>query len=162
MKLARIAIRNIGRNRRRSILSAVATAMATMSMVALASYINGMRLDMQANVSDFVTGHVQVRHADYDRYEQLNPLHLRVERPDELLARLDADPGHRRRPSPGFPSPWGSSGGRKPPEPWPWAWTCSGKAGSCGWTGSSGRGACPSRRGERGGCSGRRSRSPSG
>ena len=92
MKLARIALRNIGRNRRRSILSATATAIATMSMVALAAYINGMRLDMQANVSDMVTGHVQVRHEDYARFEQLNPLHLRVERPDELLARLDADP----------------------------------------------------------------------
>ena len=92
MKLARIALRNIGRNRRRSILSATATAIATMSMVALAAYINGMRLDMQANVSDFVTGHVQVRHKDYARYERLNPLHLRVERPTDLLARLDADP----------------------------------------------------------------------
>ncbi len=92
MKLARIALRNIGRNRRRSILSATATAIATMSMVALAAYINGMRLDMQANVSDMVTGHVQVQHKDYARYQQLNPLHLRVERPQELLARLDADP----------------------------------------------------------------------
>jgi putative ABC transport system permease protein len=93
VKLGRIAIRNIGRNRRRSVLSAVATAVATMSMVALAAYINGMRLDMQANVSDFVTGHVQVRHKDYERSERLNPLHLRVERPAELLARLEAEPG---------------------------------------------------------------------
>lgn len=92
MKLARIAIRNIGRNRRRSILSATATAIATMSMVALASYINGMRLDMQANVSNLVTGHVQIQHKDRARYEQLNPLHLRIERPRELLERLDADP----------------------------------------------------------------------
>ncbi len=93
MKLARIAIRNIGRNRRRSILSAVATAVATMSMVALAGYINGMRLDMQANVRDFVTGHVQVRHGQWERHERLNPLHLRVERPGELIARLEAEPG---------------------------------------------------------------------
>jgi putative ABC transport system permease protein len=92
VKLARIALRNIGRNRRRSVLSATATAIATMSMVALASYINGMRLDMQANVSDLVTGHVQVQHRDFARYERLNPLHLRVQRPGELLARLDADP----------------------------------------------------------------------
>jgi len=61
-------------------------------MVALASYINGMRLDMQANVSNLVTGHVQVRHKDFTRYERLNPLHLRVERPGDLLARLEADP----------------------------------------------------------------------
>lgn len=92
MKLTRIALRNIGRNRRRSILSASATAVATMAMVAMAAYINGMLLDVQANVSDLVTGHVQVRHQDYDRYEQLNPLHLRVERPEELLSRIDRSP----------------------------------------------------------------------
>ena len=92
VKLARIALRNIGRNRRRSVLSATATAIATMSMVALASYINGMRLDMQSNVSDLVTGHVQVRHREYDKNELFTPLHLRVERPAELLALLDQEP----------------------------------------------------------------------
>lgn len=92
MKLARIALRNIGRNSRRSILSATATAIATMSMVALAAYINGLGLDMKKNIADLVTGHVQVREEDFARYEQLNPLHLRVERYEELLARLDADP----------------------------------------------------------------------
>lgn len=93
MTLTAIAIRNIGRNRRRSVLSALATAVATMSMVAIAAYINGMRLDMQANVRDFATGHVQVRHGDWDRYERLNPLHLRIERPADLVARLEALPG---------------------------------------------------------------------
>jgi putative ABC transport system permease protein len=92
MKLSRIALRNIGRNRRRSILSASATAIATMSLVAMAAYINGMRLDFRQNVGDLVTGHVQVRHEDYQRYEQLNPLHLRIERPEELLARIDESP----------------------------------------------------------------------
>jgi putative ABC transport system permease protein len=92
MKLARIALRNIGRNSRRSILSATATAIATMSMVALVAYVNGMSLDLKRNVADLVTGHVQVRAKDYDRYEQLNPLHLRVQRFSDLLARLDAEP----------------------------------------------------------------------
>jgi putative ABC transport system permease protein len=92
MKLARIALRNIGRNSRRSILSATATAIATMSMVALVAYVNGLSSDMNKNVADLVTGHVQVRAADYERYEQLNPLHLRVQRYRDLLARLDAEP----------------------------------------------------------------------
>jgi putative ABC transport system permease protein len=92
MKLTRIALRNIGRNARRSILSATATAIATMSMVALVAYVNGLTGDMNRNVADLVTGHVQVRAADYERYEQLNPLHLRVPRYQDLLARLDAEP----------------------------------------------------------------------
>jgi putative ABC transport system permease protein len=92
VNLAQIALRNIGRNRRRSVLSATATAIATMALVAMMAYINGMRVDMQKNVSDFVTGHVRVRHVDYDKLERLNPLHLRVERPDDLVARIDADP----------------------------------------------------------------------
>jgi putative ABC transport system permease protein len=92
MKLARIALRNIGRNSRRSILSATATAIATMSMVALVAYVNGLSADMNTNVADLVTGHVQVRAADFERFEQLNPLHLRVQRYRDLLARLDAEP----------------------------------------------------------------------
>ncbi|MCX7029808.1 MAG: ABC transporter permease [Spirochaetes bacterium] len=92
MKLARIALRNIGRNSRRSILSATATAIATMSMVALVAYVNGLSVDMRRNVADLVTGHVQVRAKDYERYEQLNPLHLRVQRYRDLLACLDAEP----------------------------------------------------------------------
>ncbi|OHD74370.1 MAG: hypothetical protein A2177_02000, partial [Spirochaetes bacterium RBG_13_68_11] len=92
MKLARIALRNIGRNSRRSILSATATAIATMSMVALVAYVNGLSADMNTNVADLVTGHVQVRAADYERFEQLNPLHLRVQRYRDLLALLDAEP----------------------------------------------------------------------
>ena len=92
MKLARIALRNIGRNSRRSILSATATAIATMAMVALIAYVNGLSADMNRNLADLVTGHVQVRAADYERFEQLNPLHLRVQRFRYLLARLHAEP----------------------------------------------------------------------
>jgi len=92
MKLARIALRNIGRNSRRSILSATATAIATMAMVALIAYVNGLSADMNKNLTDLVTGHVQVRAADYERFEQLNPLHLRVQRYRDLLALLDAEP----------------------------------------------------------------------
>jgi putative ABC transport system permease protein len=92
MKLARIALRNIGRNSRRSILSVTATAIATMSMVALVAYVNGLSADMNKNVADLVTGHVQVRATDYERFEQLNPLHLRVQRYRDLLALLDAEP----------------------------------------------------------------------
>jgi putative ABC transport system permease protein len=92
MKLARIALRNIGRNSRRSILSATATAIATMAMVALVAYVNGMGADIKKNIADLVTGHVQVRAKEYERYAQLNPLHLRVQRYQELLSRLDAEP----------------------------------------------------------------------
>jgi putative ABC transport system permease protein len=92
MKLARIALRNIGRNSRRSILSATATAIATMAMVALVAYVNGMGADVKKNIADLVTGHVQVRAKDYERYAQLNPLHLRVQHYEDLLARLDAEP----------------------------------------------------------------------
>jgi len=92
MKLARIALRNIGRNSRRSILSATATAIATMAMVAMAAYVNGLSADMRGNVADLVTGHVQVRAAGFERYEQLNPLHLRIQRYPDLLALLEAEP----------------------------------------------------------------------
>ena len=93
MRIARIALRNIGRNRRRSVLSATATAIATMGLVAMMAYINGMRVDMQRNTADLVTGHIQIRHAEYARYEQLSPLHLRVQRSESLARRVAETPG---------------------------------------------------------------------
>lgn len=89
MKLRDIAMRNIGRNRRRSMLSGVAIGVAAMSIVLLFALIDGMAEDLSNNLHDFYSGMVRVRHVDYDANELLSPLHLRVQdasrRSDELL-----------------------------------------------------------------------------
>lgn len=92
MKLSRIAYRNVGRNKRRSILSGIAIGVAAMAIVILFSLLNGMQADLATNLQDFYSGMVRVRHAEYDANELLSPLHLRVEDADARVAELEAMP----------------------------------------------------------------------
>jgi putative ABC transport system permease protein len=93
MKLGRIAFRNIRRNRRRSLLSGTAIVVATMAITFLFSYMAGFLGDYESNVVRYMTGHVRIRHIEYDENEQLNPLHLSVANYEEVVRRLEAEDG---------------------------------------------------------------------
>ncbi len=105
MKLSTIAIRNIFRNRRRSILSGTAIAVAAMSIVLLFSFIAGMIDDMQYNFHTYTTGAVRIRNRDFSRYERLNPMHLTVDVSDGLMEDLKKEEGiSEMSPRIGFPT----------------------------------------------------------
>ncbi|MBN1834919.1 MAG: ABC transporter permease, partial [Spirochaetales bacterium] len=95
MKLAVIAFRNIRRNRRRSVLSGSAIALATLFITLMFSILAGLMQDYRSNIVRYSTGHVRIRDAEYDANEQLNPLHLSVAGYEELIARLEAEGGIR-------------------------------------------------------------------
>ena len=92
MKLSKIAFRNIKRNKRRSILSGSAIAVATMMIVLMFSMINGMLIDIEWNVASYVTGHVRVRNIEYDKNEMFNPLHLNISGAEQRIREIDAIP----------------------------------------------------------------------
>ncbi len=79
MKLSKIALRNITRNKRRSLLSIVAIAVAAMSITFLFSFLEGYKNDLADNLHTYYSGEIRVRHKDYGKNEYLNPLHLRIE-----------------------------------------------------------------------------------
>jgi putative ABC transport system permease protein len=93
MRITTLAWRNIGRNRRRSILSMTAIAVATLSVVTLFSLLEGMKADLMHNLTTFYTGEVQIRHPDYTSYEHLTPLHLSIPEATAVRDRLEAIPG---------------------------------------------------------------------
>lgn len=78
-KLARTALKNINRNLRRSLLSAVAIGVASMSIVFLFSLIGGMKADMAHNLQTYYTGEIRIRNARYEEFERYNPIHLTVD-----------------------------------------------------------------------------------
>jgi putative ABC transport system permease protein len=86
MKLSVIALRNITRNKRRSLLSAVAIAIATLVIVFMFALIEGMKADVSRNIFTYVSGHIRIRDAEYDRYENLSPLHLGIKEYTEALS----------------------------------------------------------------------------
>jgi len=89
MRLAGLAFRNIQRNRRRSLLSGAAIGVAALAIVFMFALKEGMIEDIAGNVFKYVTGHLRIRHAEYDANEELNPLHLRIEDSSRLLAQLE-------------------------------------------------------------------------
>jgi putative ABC transport system permease protein len=92
MKLAAIAFRNLQRNRRRSILSGSAIALATMLISLMFGVLAGIMGDYRSNVVRYLTGHVRLRNTEYDANERLNPLHLSVAGYRDLVTRLEAEP----------------------------------------------------------------------
>ena len=88
MKLWRIALRNVARNKRRSLLSGSAIAVATLSVVLMFSVLSGMLGDMVATTLTYDSGHARVRHAEYGRYETLSPVHLAVTDAGTVTERL--------------------------------------------------------------------------
>ena len=85
MKLSTIALRNITRNKRRSLLSGIAITIATLIIVFMFSLIEGMKIDVSRNIFTYVSGHIRIRNAEYERYETLNPLHLGIQEHTEIL-----------------------------------------------------------------------------
>jgi putative ABC transport system permease protein len=92
VKLRVIAFRNIRRNSRRSLLSIAAIAVAAMAIVVMFAILEGMKTDLTYNLQTFYSGEIRIRHIDYDRYEQLNPLHLRVENWTEVIRLVESHP----------------------------------------------------------------------
>lgn len=74
-----LALRNIFRNLRRSLLSALAIAVSVMSIILLLALIDGMEADMRNNLVTYYTGEIRVRNGEYQRYERFNPLHLSLD-----------------------------------------------------------------------------------
>lgn len=90
--LLRIAWRNVGRNRRRSVLSALAVGFAVGVLIFSMALQKGSYADMISNVVQVRTGNVQVQHPAY--WPDMD-LDKKLVRPGEVLALIDGLPGVR-------------------------------------------------------------------
>lgn len=92
MKLTELAYRNIHRNKRRSILSGSAIAVATMSIVLLFAMMDGMIMDIEKNQKRYLTGAIRIRNAEFAKYERLNPSHLYINEAEQKIDELKEYP----------------------------------------------------------------------
>ncbi len=103
MKLRKIAIRNLKRNSKRSLLSITATMIATFSIVFLFAFIGGLTLDMEDIAVHYVTGEIQIRHIDFD--DKSFSLDRAIDNYKDVLALLEKElPGAEFSPRIKFPS----------------------------------------------------------
>ncbi|MFH1130676.1 MAG: FtsX-like permease family protein [Pseudomonadota bacterium] len=85
MILCRLAWRNIGRNRRRTVITALALAVGTSLCVVSYGLTDGMRVDIIHALTRYDLGHLQIHHKDYPRRKSLN---LTIPNPDLLVEKL--------------------------------------------------------------------------
>ncbi len=69
-----LAFKNIGRNVRRTVLSASAIFLVAIMLCLLFSFENGMIDDMLDNVKAHVTGDIRIRNAEFSKNERVRPI----------------------------------------------------------------------------------------
>ena len=90
MNYFKLAYRNLGRHRRRSILSALALGLGTALLMFIAAFFQGeMRSAMESTLR-LNTGHLQVRDADYDPDKLSVAWEYLIENPQQVAAQVEA------------------------------------------------------------------------
>jgi ABC-type lipoprotein release transport system permease subunit len=92
IQLYKMALRDLGRNRRRTFFSMLALAVGVALLIFMASFIAGeMRGAMQTSIK-LQTGHLQVRAASYNEDKTSLAWEDLIENPDALAAQIAARP----------------------------------------------------------------------
>lgn len=86
----KLATRGLARNRRRSLITVAAVAIGLAGLVFLWGYIDGINRQMIANITSYLTGHVQVHQKGYHDDPTLD---LAFDGPEGIAARVSAQPG---------------------------------------------------------------------
>lgn len=88
IQIIKMAIRDLGRNRRRSFFSSLALAMGLALLLLMAAFINGeMKNALDSNIR-LQTGHIQVRASTYDEVKTSLRWEDLVENPEQVSAQI--------------------------------------------------------------------------
>jgi ABC-type lipoprotein release transport system permease subunit len=91
-QLFKMAFRDLGRNKRRSILSALAVTMGTALLLFIAATIRGEMKGAMQNSIRLQTGHLQIRAASYDESKDSLAWEDLIEDPNRVISQLETLP----------------------------------------------------------------------
>lgn len=86
----KLAYRNLGRHRRRTILSGLALAMGTTLLIFIAAFFEGEMRSAMESTLHLSSGHLQVRDADYDPDKLSVAWDYLIENPGQVAAQIAA------------------------------------------------------------------------
>jgi putative ABC transport system permease protein len=92
-RLPRLAARNVGRNRRRSLITGLAIIVCVGMVVLLKGFIDGVRILMVADVVEGRNGALQVHKKGFVDNIEAVPTRMNIEYSPELVAKMKAVPG---------------------------------------------------------------------
>src|SRR5215831_17929511 len=91
MRIIRLALRNLGRNRRRTLIALGTVAFGSLAIVFLQGFVNGfIRMGIEASVLSKV-GAIQIHRKGYFGADE--PLKLAIREDPQIMTRLAAVPG---------------------------------------------------------------------
>jgi putative ABC transport system permease protein len=93
MKLSTMAIRNLGRNKRRTLLTALSVFIAMTMVMFLDGMVGGLMGNLIKNYTKNDVGHVSVTTQEYRRRERFMPVSEYIRGADEVAAAIRAAPG---------------------------------------------------------------------
>lgn len=77
--ILKMAFRNVGRNKRRTMLSSVAISIAVMMIVFMSGYIGGISDSMFDSMTSIETGHIEIVHPEFREKADMMPLEYMVD-----------------------------------------------------------------------------------
>ena len=92
IQLFKMAFRDLGRNKRRSLLSALAVSMGMSLLLLMASVLAGEMRGAMQNTIQLQSGHLQVRAASYDENKLSLDWEDLIEKPDAVAAQIKSLP----------------------------------------------------------------------
>jgi putative ABC transport system permease protein len=90
--IIRLAIRNVGRNRRRSILAFVSVAISLTVIVFAQGFIGGFVASYVKNATKNDAGHIRIAAKKFEERSRFYPVSYNISNPDSIIAALQRDP----------------------------------------------------------------------
>jgi len=92
LPLLKMALRNIQRNRRRSLLAILSVGLSLMMVVVLQGLVDGLVENIMKNSTKNDTGHIRIVEEEYFKNISTMPIQYLVYNPEEVVAFLESDP----------------------------------------------------------------------
>jgi putative ABC transport system permease protein len=93
MNVFRFALRNLQRNRRRTLATAAAIAIGVAALVFARGWVDGVTQSLREYATDSRLGAIQINAAGYSTVTDLLPVNLHLAKPAQLIERVRETPG---------------------------------------------------------------------
>jgi putative ABC transport system permease protein len=90
--IIKLAVRNILRNKRRSLLAVLSVLLALFLMAFLEGFMNGMLANVTQNITKNESGHIKITTKEFHDRVRFMPVDANIQDPAAVIARLKADP----------------------------------------------------------------------
>jgi putative ABC transport system permease protein len=91
--LMKVAIRNVGRNKRRALITMITVFLGVSVVMGARALLNGLQLEFKSGLIRKMHGELQVHHSGYQDTLESNPYKILIPYNDDVIAKLKATPG---------------------------------------------------------------------